>query len=260
MVKVRNNVNQVTRDILIAISNRHSNDFFITECKNGPTQMVTEFLQMDAVAIRKSWAHPCVSAYEVKSNRADFMADTKWPGYKAYCNQLSFACPEGVIKPEELPDEIGLYYYKPDRKFLKAVRKPLFRDVTIPSEFFLYIIFNHFSNDRIPFYSNAKEFFYGWLEKKQENRYFGRTVKSAMLDRMEELQEENKKLQLSKEESAVYDSILQVIRKHGLPRWNIAENLDKALTMKCNPAAEEPIERIEGELKRLKNYIGMQTK
>ena len=44
---------------------------------------------------------------EVKSSRADFQADAKWPHYLDWCDRLFFAVPEGF--PEEiLPLQHGL--------------------------------------------------------------------------------------------------------------------------------------------------------
>lgn len=47
--------------------------------------------------------------FEVKSSRSDFSSDKKWPSYLPFCNRFSFVTLPGVIKPTELPDEIGLY-------------------------------------------------------------------------------------------------------------------------------------------------------
>lgn len=46
--------------------------------------------------------------YEIKITRADFLADKKWKQYLKFCNWFYFIAPEGVIKKEELPDNIGL--------------------------------------------------------------------------------------------------------------------------------------------------------
>lgn len=49
-----------------------------------------------------------VKIYEVKSCRADFTSDNKWQKYLKYCTNFGFVAPKGVIKPEELPDKVGL--------------------------------------------------------------------------------------------------------------------------------------------------------
>lgn len=59
---------------------------------------------------------------EVKTSHADFLADKKkyWravePEYRAG-NRRWFLCPEGVIKPEELPEGWGLLYWDGKRVF-----------------------------------------------------------------------------------------------------------------------------------------------
>ncbi|MEM7507187.1 MAG: MmcB family DNA repair protein [Pseudomonadota bacterium] len=70
---------------------------------------LTEFptragLRMDVIALAKDGEIWCV---EVKSSRADFTSDHKWPGYLDWCDRFLFAVPEGF--PEEiLPHNHGL--------------------------------------------------------------------------------------------------------------------------------------------------------
>lgn len=46
--------------------------------------------------------------YEIKVTRADFLGDKKWQEYLKYCRKFYFIAPTGIIKPSELPPEIGL--------------------------------------------------------------------------------------------------------------------------------------------------------
>lgn len=46
--------------------------------------------------------------YEIKVSRADFLADKKWREYLKYCSKFYFVAPQGIIRPDELPPEIGL--------------------------------------------------------------------------------------------------------------------------------------------------------
>ena len=70
---------------------------------------LTEFatrdgLRMDVLALGPKGELWCV---EVKSSRADFLADAKWPGYLAWCDRFFFAVPESF--PDDLlPPEQGL--------------------------------------------------------------------------------------------------------------------------------------------------------
>jgi hypothetical protein len=60
--------------------------------------------RMDVCALGPAGEIWCV---EVKSSRADFLADGKWPDYLDWCDRLFFAVPDGF--PEEiLPPEHGL--------------------------------------------------------------------------------------------------------------------------------------------------------
>jgi hypothetical protein len=44
---------------------------------------------------------------EIKSSIADFRADAKWPDYRAHCDRLYFAIPDGV-PAEIMPEDAGL--------------------------------------------------------------------------------------------------------------------------------------------------------
>lgn len=58
--------------------------------------------------------------FEVKISRQDFLKDKQkkkwkqleWIGPEKKPNYFSYACPDGLIKIEEIPDFAGLYYYK----------------------------------------------------------------------------------------------------------------------------------------------------
>ncbi len=70
---------------------------------------LTEFstrdgLRMDVCALGPKGEIWCI---EVKSSRADFQADAKWPGYLPWCDRFFFAVPE-AFPDELLPAEHGL--------------------------------------------------------------------------------------------------------------------------------------------------------
>jgi len=52
-----------------------------------------------------------VRIYEVKSSRADWLADTKWERYLPFCTQFAFVAPAGAIARWELDRNIGLIEY-----------------------------------------------------------------------------------------------------------------------------------------------------
>jgi hypothetical protein len=52
-----------------------------------------------------------VRIYEVKSSRADWLADKKWERYLPFCTHFAFVAPAGAIAPWELDRGIGLIEY-----------------------------------------------------------------------------------------------------------------------------------------------------
>jgi len=52
-----------------------------------------------------------VRIYEVKSSRADFLADGKWTSYLPYCTHFAFVAPAGAIQRWELDRDVGLIEY-----------------------------------------------------------------------------------------------------------------------------------------------------
>lgn len=60
---------------------------------------------------------------EVKSCRADFTRDQKWPAYMNRLHGFAFACPPDTIKRSELPGRVGLYYWSAGE--LVCIRAPV---------------------------------------------------------------------------------------------------------------------------------------
>lgn len=94
--------------------------------KNGFGVIATELTcfdsreRPDVVAFRSS----CSAIIEVKVSRSDFCADRKKPEREAGGIGIYrfYLCPEGIIKPEELPPRWGLLYAK--GRSVVAVAKP----------------------------------------------------------------------------------------------------------------------------------------
>jgi len=89
---------------------------------NNFTLGVTEFCPYDGSKKRidafyfNRWNREAIG-YEVKISRQDFLHDKKWEGYLEYCTKFYFAAPKGVIKPEELPESIGLIEFEVVEKY-----------------------------------------------------------------------------------------------------------------------------------------------
>ena len=229
-----------SQDIKAALSKKHGNrEFFITECKNGPTG--TGMLQFDGLAIYKSWANPNIVGYEIKISRSDFQRDNKFFGYMPFCHELYFVVPTGLIDRTELPNDIGLMYYNPVSKCLTTKKKAIHRNIEVNADMLLYIIMNRLDSDRLPFYSSKTEYWNDWLKNKINDRELGYMVRSKLLDRIRELEQENKRYSNFKEERSELESIHKVMNKHNISVWhNVAEKLDEALS-KSYPAEMDTV-------------------
>lgn len=96
------------RDVLDALARKHQADVFVPECRYRESGFGGRLI--DAWAMKRSWARFDTVGYEIKVSRSDFTRDTKWQEYLPYCHRFYFACPKGLIHPDELPKGIGLIY------------------------------------------------------------------------------------------------------------------------------------------------------
>ncbi|WP_339060066.1 MmcB family DNA repair protein [Tepidibacillus marianensis] len=243
---------QVTSsDIKKALAKKHRDrEFFITECKNGPTG--TGLLQFDGLAIYKSWAHPNIVGYEIKVSRSDFLRDNKFFRYMPYCHELYFVVPTGLIDRMELPNDIGLMYYNPETKALTTKKKAIHRKIEVDANMLLYIIMNRLDSDRLPFHSTQAEYWRDWLDNKISNRELGWQVKSKLLNQIRELEQENQRYRHFKEERDEYNKILEVMKKHGLNTWyNVAETLDKALSRPYPAELDTVLNQLQAAVKEI---------
>ena len=254
--------------ILRQIAKRHTNktrnqleDVFFTEVKNGRS-FGTGLLRLDALAIKKSWANPCITGYEVKVDRGDFLRDDKWPGYLKYCHQFYFACPLGMIQPDELPVEVGLIYYNPEKDCISTKRKAVYRPIEIPRDMLMYLLMSRHESDRHSFFSSGREYFEALAEDKADRKELGIRISKAIGERIDELQDKvrdlERKAENSKEDSEQLKNIKQVLIKHGIGtyKWNLAQELDKALAGTMPQDLRRGLEAISYETNRLMAKIG----
>lgn len=177
-----------------AISKRHTDDLFLTEVKTGATSAQgwtsNELLKFDALAIQKSWAKPCITGYEVKVARGDFLKDQKWPGYLPYCHKFSFVCPKGLIQPEELSEEVGLIWYYPDSGALVSKRPAKYRMIQIVPDLLYYILMSRIESDRHPFFSSRRDLCAAYAADKDVRWELSRKVESRLWRENRSLEEQ----------------------------------------------------------------------
>ncbi len=251
--------------ILRQLAKRHAKDVFMTEVKSGSTWFDSH-LRLDAVAIKKSWRHPCFTAYEVKVDRGDFLRDEKWPLYRQYCHRLFFACPAGLIAPEELPEDIGLIYYNSDKNSLHTKRQALFRDVEIPWEMLYYIIMCREESERHPFFSNTREFLEAWVQDKDDRIRLAYEVNGKLWKTIDELKEKMRRLERevesSKNELELFKRVKAILERHGINTyvWSIEEELEAVLNTRMSPQLVRSLQAVEKEMQRVRKIINPENK
>lgn len=223
-------------EIKKALSSKHCNDFFLTECKNGSTYFPPEqgLLKFDGLAICKSYSRPCITGYEIKVSRGDFLQDAKWHLYLQYCNEFYFVVPKGLIAKDELPDNVGLIYYYPETGTLRKKKKALWRDIEEPVGVYKYIIFSRLEKDRLPFYESRAEYAKAYLEDKREKRRLGKDFGSKLAKDLIEAQTRLSALENAERKINLLEQLIQVMEKHGVGGFRLSdeslvEKLDKAL-------------------------------
>ena len=236
-------------------------DAFFAEVKNGPTWTSNNLLKLDAVAIKKSWSSPLITGYEVKVSRGDFVRDEKWHGYLRYCHQFYFVCPVGLIKPEELPPEVGLIYYNAEKDCLNSKRKALHRQIEMSWEMLYYLAISRTDSDRHPFFSDKREYLEAWVQNKNDGLALGLTVGGKMAEQIGELQKQVKKLESSIKSKdidlAKIAETEKVLEKHGLHlyRWDAANKLDEALNSRTPAGFAISLEIISREIRKMTNEL-----
>ncbi|WP_199925743.1 MmcB family DNA repair protein [Paenibacillus bouchesdurhonensis] len=247
--------------VKLALSKRHTDDLFLTEVKTGRTWDNKELLKFDALAMKKSWANPCLMGYEVKVSRGDFLQDQKWPGYMAYCNRFSFVCPKGLIAKDELPPEVGLIYYYPDTGALRTERAAKHRLTEIPPDIYKYMLMSRTESDSHPFFSSRREMFEAYLEEKKTCRALGRNVGSKLVNEINELRKKVSDVDWEKERLQRDSDLLQQVREllgdYGirLGAWNSWEDeLRQRLSTGVNPQVMTVLDKVTdnvGELRKM---------
>lgn len=247
-------------EIKHALAKKHekTSDFFLTEVKNGPTHIANELYIMDGMAIKKSWVNPLITGYEIKVSRNDFLQDEKWTAYKHYCHRLDFVVPTGLIKPDELPEDIGLIYYNPDKRTLNTRRKGRIRDIEMPYEMLYYIIMNRLENIEHPFFTSRREYFEEYVQDRLNSIHLGRKVRSKLINKVAELEKENKDLKRQnenlEENRKHLSDIATVLRKHGMNshfKWGFADDIDHVLSTSLPPNLERDVREIKRASERL---------
>lgn len=225
------------QEIVAVLADKHAEDVFVPECKDGPTQLMGH-LRLDAWAMRKSWSNPTTYGYEVKVSRADFLRDDKWHAYLNLCSQFFFVCPHGLISAAELPPEAGLLWVSQTGSRLFVKKKAQHRgDVQIPETLFRYVLMCRASIRR-EYNDNERHtgaWWKRWLEQGAQDietgKIIGRKLRELVSKKVDEKTCENERLKKEIENVAETVAILKRLGfdpKTGyVSEWSISDRLKK---------------------------------
>lgn len=247
-----------------ALAGRHTEDLFLTEVKTGKTWDNRELLKFDAFAMKRSWANPCLTGYEIKVSRSDFQRDNKWPGYMAYCNKFSFVCPKGLIQKEELPDEVGLIWYYPDSGALMSKRPAKHRIVDIPPELYMYLLMSRIEPSKHPFFSDTREYCEAYLSDKAERQKLGKLIGTKLAEENKRLQNDLDDLKREKEqldkEMQLFRRLKKAVEGCGINvyHWNDWEkDLQQRMSGGMSPNMVKIIERLARDAQELQRTVAV---
>lgn len=246
-------------EIKKALAEKHSRDFFLTECKSGSTWMTPrgDMKILDGLAIRPSWTSPCFTGYEVKVSRGDFIRDAKFYTYEELVNCLYIVCPKGMIDRTELPESVGLMYYDPEKGTITTRKKAIYRKIEYSPDLLLYIIYTRLSPDRIPFFSDKAEYFREYLDGKRDNRRLGAAVGSKLVQDNQRMEKELEQVGEFRRYYERYSAIQDVLHRHHIYGWSangdVAAELDKVLSRKPTDDVGDIRRDLERIVARLQN-------
>ena len=238
--------------IVQLIAANHTQDVFITECKDGATWN-REHLRLDAWAMNRSWKHMVMTGYEVKVSRGDFISDDKWPAYLPLCNQFYFVAPPGVIDKMELPAEAGLYEVSKTGSRLWKRKVAPHRTIEPPAKLLAYALMCRTDKG----FDNV-DYWRAWLAEKVEHRKLGYEVAKAIREHCERLQEDNDllaKANLNLEEAK------KIVAAMGLNLncteiWQIKRRAEE-LTRKIPDEFRHALNDLSNQLLNLKRELGI---
>ena len=207
----------VAPTILGLLSSKHSEDVFISECKTGSSSSYGGCPRLDAWVMRKSWANPCITGYEIKVDRSDFLNDKKWISYLPFCNEFYFVCPSKLIVVDEIPSNAGLLWVASAGTRLFIKKKAPYRDVEIPDSIFRYIMMwrSHIEKEGIRSFC-SRDFWKNWMKEKEQKVNFGyqcgKRIQKVIEEKIDDVEKKNRIL---KNQIDQYDNVKETLKRLG---------------------------------------------
>jgi hypothetical protein len=258
--------NKPAQTVLQLLQDKHVDDVFIAECKNGPTHIATDLLVLDAWVMKKSWTNPLTIGYEIKTARGDFLQDTKWQGYLKWCNEFYFVAPYGVVTTDELPPEVGLIWCSKNMTRLLTKRKAVYRELEIGilDDLFRYVLMNRARITRDQSADNA-DYWQQWLEEKDAHMKLGRAVSKRLNEVLHEevdaVARENRRL---KDRIDELEETRELLKELGVDKEWISsyavrckvEELQRTIPKDLEPSITHTISQLERFREQLQELRG----
>lgn len=237
-------------DIVKMLREKHANDVFVAECKNGAS-WTKAHRRLDVWVMNRSWVKMCLTGYEIKVHRSDFINDDKWHNYLPLCNRLWFVAPKGVVSPADLPSEVGLMVPCGSRLITK---KPApFRKVEPPAELLCYILMSRATIDA-PKAPVGQTEWRKWLEDCKADKFLGFQVSRALRERVERA--ERKAAEADKRLAAVQETV-DWCQQNSIPIGSIGYHRQRMseFARGIPEGMEWSLERAQAEIGRLLGFI-----
>jgi hypothetical protein len=240
--------------IMDLLAAKHSQDVFVAECKAGPSQFGGP--RMDAWAMRKSWAHPCYTCYEVKVSRSDFLSDVKWVTYLDLCNEFYWVCPSGLINVSEIANGCGLLHVSKTGTKLFTKRKAQHRTIGPPVGVLEYILMWRATVGPIANHLTDRQYWAQWLEHRADDREFGYRVSKALRDtietRINQVAAENKRLNAGMEQVAqCKDELARMGVKLGAGHYDLRGHVREVLAQHDGKSLASHCEQLASGLQHM---------
>lgn len=207
------------------LKRRFENDIVITECKTGSSYQGCT--RMDMVVVKKTWSPVSVLGIEVKVSRSDFLADKKWTDYLQYCTEFYFACPAGLIQPNEITSDVGLIWMTQNRATVKVKPNPTDYRNMKPDALLYILMWRYGARDGFSTKSDIR-YWRELLEEKKCERTLGHAVSKKVARALDEIREHQRENARLREQIKTIEHYIPILQELGLFKSYYSEFVDDA--------------------------------
>lgn len=251
--------NQQTVLIEKALAYHHRRDMFFLQVSCGASHLSQEVSIVDAVAVHPSWKKPCITIYEIKVSRQDYLRDSKWHSYLPHCHRFAFACPPGLVKPEEVPDPAGLVVCS--GKGVRTVKKMPLRPVEMDWKLLFSLVINKLDTDHhyLALRERERTRWELWLKDKKKLKDLGYRVGIKLNQHVQDLIDREKKLE--KRELRIerlqqeYEKMKEILKPLGFPHLGWQRQLKELVARELVKNSKAELHRAMSNLQKAQDIL-----